>query len=297
MSGTDNNPRKRKAEPRERQDGGDKRAKGKRTWDMPRRGGIQSRAIKPGDAGIWATCAMKKEAKSVSDLRDLFQEYATTLYGTAESNGTAAEDSSDSEGGDIEAEIKKELADIRKPTTKPLFTSLKLDTQCLMFFRTRSPIEPVSFVHKICQDISNGAQPKNLRYVKRLTPITATDKATPQGLEAVAREVLAPHFHGADQAGKKFAIRPSIRNNKEFLRDGVINTIAAVVGPGHKVDLKNYDLLILVEIYKNVLGMSVVGPDFEKLKRFNIEELRQPLSSVKSEVDGQSGKTNENNSA
>jgi tRNA acetyltransferase TAN1 len=24
--------------------------------------------------------------------------------------------------------------------------------------------------------------------------------------------------------------------------------------------------------------MSVVGPDFEKLKRFNLEELRQPLS-------------------
>ncbi|KAI5380266.1 hypothetical protein J4E82_000842 [Alternaria postmessia] len=297
MSGADNNPRKRKAEPRERQDGDEKRAKGKRNWDMPRRGGIQSRAIKPGDAGIWATCAMKKEAKSVSDLRDLFQEYATTLYGTAESNGTAAEDSSDSEGGDIEAEIKKELADIRKPATKPLFTSLKLDTQCLMFFRTRSPIEPVMFVHKICQDIANGAQPKNLRYVKRLTPITATDKATPQGLEAVAKEVLAPHFHGADQVGKKFAIRPSIRNNKEFLRDGVINTIAAAVGPGHKVDLKNYDLLILVEIYKNVLGMSVVGPDFEKLKRFNIEELRQPLSSVKPETDDQSGKINKNNSA
>jgi tRNA acetyltransferase TAN1 len=52
------------------------------------------------------------------------------LYGAVGSNGTAAEDSSDSEGGDIEAEIKKELADIRKPTTKPLFTSLKLDTQC-----------------------------------------------------------------------------------------------------------------------------------------------------------------------
>jgi tRNA acetyltransferase TAN1 len=153
------------------------------------------------------------------------------------------------------------------------------------------------FVHKICQDIANGAQPKNLRYVKRLTPITATDKATPQGLEAVAKEVLAPHFHGADQVGKKFAIRPSIRNNKEFLRDGVINTIAAAVGPGHKVDLKNYDLLILVEIYKNVLGMSVVGPDFEKLKRFNIEELRQPLSSVKPETDDQSGKINKNNSA
>jgi tRNA acetyltransferase TAN1 len=189
-------------------------------------------------------------------------------------------------------------------------------------------------VRTICQNIADGAQPRNLRYVKRLTPITATDKATPQGLETVAKQVLGPHFHGTDQAGKKvcvisccqmmqprctkifvnarctkFAIRTSIRNNKVFQRDELINTIAAAVGPGHKVDLKGYDLLILVEIYKvryhtwrarftcvrnktlaathtqqNVLGMSVVGPEFEKLKRFNIEELRQPVSSAESEV-------------
>lgn len=34
---------------------------------------------------------------------------------------------------------------------------------------------------------------------------------------------------------------------------------------------------------QNVLGMSVVGPEFEKLKRFNIEELRQPLPTDGSE--------------
>ncbi|CAA9965887.1 THUMP domain containing protein [Pyrenophora teres f. maculata] len=282
MPGTENAPKKRKAESGGAHDGGNKRAKGKKNWDMPRRY-TADRAIQPGDTGIWATCAMKKEAKSVNDLRDLFQEYATKLYGSAESNGPASDDDSDDEGGDIEAEIKKELADIRKPTTKPLFTSLKLDTQCLMFFRTRSPLEPVSFVHKICQDIADGAQPRNLSYVKRLTPITATDKATSEGLEAVAKQVLAPHFHGADQAGKKFAIRPSIRNNKVFLRDNVIRTIAALVGPNHKVDLKGYDVLILVEIYKNVLGMSVVGRDFDTLKRYNIDELRQPRASTRVE--------------
>jgi hypothetical protein len=48
----------------------------------------------------------------------------------------------------------------------------------------------------------------------------------------------------------KFAIRPSIRNNKELTRDEVIKTVASIVGPGHKVDLQGYDLLILVEIYK-----------------------------------------------
>ena len=45
---------------------------------MPRRDN-SSRAIQAGDAGIWATCAMKKEAKSVVDLRDLFQEARQVL--------------------------------------------------------------------------------------------------------------------------------------------------------------------------------------------------------------------------
>ena len=39
--------------------------------------------------------------------------------------------------------------------------------------------------------------------MKRLTPITAIDKATDRGLDEVAQQVLAPHFHGPDRAGKK----------------------------------------------------------------------------------------------
>lgn len=80
----------------------------------------------------------------------------------------------------------------------------------MLFFRTRSPVEPVSFVHKICQDLANGGAIKRCRFVKRLTPITATDKATEKGLEDVARKVLAPHFHGPDQVGKKVSFFLSI---------------------------------------------------------------------------------------
>ena len=109
----------------------------------------------------------------------------------------------------------------------------------------------------------------------------------------------------------QFAIRPTIRNHRDLKRDDVIKTVAAAVGPGHKVDLKGYDLLILVEIYKvqkpyqgnaqqarfvtsailtaadrlqNIVGMSVVGPDYDKLKRYNIEELRQGPSGDTSET-------------
>jgi hypothetical protein len=46
---------------------------------MPRRDAAESRTIQPGDVGIWATCSMKKEGKSVADLRDIFQEVCRML--------------------------------------------------------------------------------------------------------------------------------------------------------------------------------------------------------------------------
>ena len=73
----------------------------------------------------------------------------------------------------------------------------------VIFFRTRLPIEPVTFVEKICQDAAAGVQLQNCRYVKRLTPITAVEKANAKGLESVAIQVLAPHFHKPGQSGKK----------------------------------------------------------------------------------------------
>jgi tRNA acetyltransferase TAN1 len=46
----------------------------------------------------------------------------------------------------------------------------------------------------------------------------------------------------------QYAIRPNVRGNKQWGRDTVIKTVADVVGPGHSVDLKNYDLIILVDV-------------------------------------------------
>jgi tRNA acetyltransferase TAN1 len=105
----------------------------------------------------------------------------------------------------------------------------------------------------------------------------------------------------------QYAIRPSVRGNKKFSRDTIIKTVADVVGPEHPVDLKNYDLVILVDVVQvrpwnaladqilirvirkwmlltvmmqNVVGMSVVGSDYDKLKRYNLAELYNPVSKA-----------------
>jgi tRNA acetyltransferase TAN1 len=52
------------------------------------------------------------------------------MYGADQTGGTAEGDDSDEDAGDIEAEIQKEVNNIRTPGADPLFTSVKLDTQC-----------------------------------------------------------------------------------------------------------------------------------------------------------------------
>ncbi|KAF2144613.1 uncharacterized protein K452DRAFT_284936 [Aplosporella prunicola CBS 121167] len=198
------------------------------------------------------------------------------MYGARQSEAEAEGDASEDEGGDIEAEIKKEIEGIKKPTKERLFQHVRVDTDCIMFFKTKAPIDPVELVRRICEDAMASTQLKTSRFIKRLTPMTLMGKATEKSLEEVAAQVLAPHFHGEANMGKKFAIRPNIRNHKMMTRDQVIKSIAAAVGPGHSVDLKDYDLLILVDIYKNVCGMSVVGEDFERLKRYNLSEIYEP---------------------
>jgi hypothetical protein len=60
----------------------------------------------------------------------------------------------------------------------------------------------------------------------------------------------------------QFAIRTNIRNHKTLSRVGIIRQVAEKVGPRHPVDLANFDLLILVEVYK-VSVFSIVSLELD----------------------------------
>lgn len=129
----------------------------KKQWRAPkssRDGGPphQPKVIQPGDSGIWVTCNKGKEGKCIGEMRDLFNEYAETLYAEAlraptEGNDAAAEDDDGMSGpclchrstanvrlssgaDDIEKEIAAEVSDIRRPAGTRLFNPLRTDVQC-----------------------------------------------------------------------------------------------------------------------------------------------------------------------
>jgi tRNA acetyltransferase TAN1 len=120
---------------------------------------------------------------------------AERFYGIVSTSGEQ-EDEVDDSVDDIETSIQKEMASMsKKQGNAKLFSPVRLDLQCVLFFKTRPPIDPVDFVHKICKEIVSTPGIRRMRYINRLTPMTLMGKATEKGLEEVARAVLGSHFN------------------------------------------------------------------------------------------------------
>ncbi|TQS34496.1 hypothetical protein Golomagni_05117 [Golovinomyces magnicellulatus] len=231
--------------------------------------------IKPGDKGIWATCARGMERKATKELEFMFNQYAEILYGI---NSMESDSEPFDDNDDIETSIKNEIASLKAIQTSPscgkerkIFQSVPLNLQCVLFFKINSIIDPVDFVHQICKYITLNPekQMKYTRYINRLTPMTLMKKATLEDFEELSHRVLAPFFdlnhttavskseeNPLEEPRKEikelstYAIRPTIRHHHTLGRDQVIKMIAASISDVHKVDLTNPDLVIIVEIYQ-----------------------------------------------
>ncbi|ETN37837.1 uncharacterized protein HMPREF1541_07460 [Cyphellophora europaea CBS 101466] len=173
-----------------------------------------------------------------------------------------------------------------------------LDIPCVSF--VRFPLgfehEPVSVVTKICRDAESQPERQRSRFIKRLTPLSRVRKVMSGGVEELCKDVLPPVF--GDGQPRKYAVRVTVRNNNQVEKDQIIKTVAGAVRElglvggddaesKHKVSLKGYDNLVLVEIYRNVVGMSVVGDDWERLRRFNLSEIYAEGRKAKNDSESQ----------
>ena len=126
-----------------------------------------------------------------------FEQCTERFYGLVSGSDELEEE--DESVDDIEASIQREVASIdnKKGSTK-LFSPVHLDLECVLFFKTSSPIDPVDFVHRICKEVVSKPDVRRMRYVNRLTPMTIIGKATEKGLEEVGKTVLGTHFQLSD---------------------------------------------------------------------------------------------------
>lgn len=226
-------------------------------------------------------------------MKNLFQDKYQEYYKDVE----AEDDDEEEEELSIEDAIKKELQELQQPkdtTKKEPFQFIDLGCECVVFFKTRKPVDPVDFVERICQE-SHEHSIKNTRHTQKLTPITFSVSASMEEVTKLAKKVLAPHFHKEEgQEPVKFAVKVSARNFNTIDKMDIIQKVAECVGRdyGHKVDLKKYDKLVLVECFKNNIGMSVVS-NYDKYQKFNLQQIFEKANESKAKKEEVSSKATE----
>lgn len=216
------------------------------------------------------TCVKGKEKQAVGELYDLFE----SIWQSESSQ--AAEDSDGSgdnahDDGDIEKMIAREVTSMKRPRKEQRFANCHTNTQCVVFISCKPPVDPVKLVTTHVQNIAQTGV-THTRYVQRFTPISATCTANVPEIKSLCGRVLRPFFASAPDRKYNYKIELRMRNHSTLTRMELIQEIADCVPEGHKVDLDNAEVFILVEVFKSVCGMSIVK-DYYLFSKFNAMEI------------------------
>jgi tRNA acetyltransferase TAN1 len=111
----------------------------------------------------------------------------------------------------------------------------------------------------------------NFSFCQRLIPLSRIFKASIEDLRREASSLIAPTFHATDGPRRTYAVIVESRLSNQFDKRTVIDLIADIVGPKHKVDLERPDFVIMVQVFKGMCGISIL-PYYHEFKKYNLQE-------------------------
>ncbi|KDQ14955.1 hypothetical protein BOTBODRAFT_32320 [Botryobasidium botryosum FD-172 SS1] len=244
--------------------------------------------------GVWVSCVKGKEKQTVGELYDLFESIADELWPGSGSAGADEgakspespavggtphddedEDEDEDEEEDLEKRIANELKVIKKPKKESRFTNYNTETACIVFVGCKAPVDPVKLVLTYLEQAEKTGAART-RFAQRFSPVSASCAANPQEILILANKLFPTAFESESDPPKsyRYKIELKIRNHSKIKKDDLVAQLAACVPKdrGHTVDLKNPELVILVEIFMVTCGMAVV-PRYERYKRFNVAQI------------------------
>ncbi|KAI0635768.1 hypothetical protein C8Q77DRAFT_1052984 [Trametes polyzona] len=237
--------------------------------------------------GVWVTCVKGKERQTVGELYDLFESLANQLWPVEDTEAAGTPQASDDEDGgadDLEKQIAKEVASMKRPRKETRFANCQTNTPCVVFISCKPPVDPVKLVTTHIQNVlTTGAT--QTRFSQRLTPVSASCVANIPEIKALCGRLVRAALEAEPEKKFTYKIELRIRNHNTLTRDKLIPELAQCVPEGHTVSLDNPELFILVEVFKSVCGISVVK-DYYKLHKFNVMEIANAKNLSDEGADG-----------
>jgi len=170
---------------------------------------------------------------------------------------------------EVESDNDKDTADPSKPK---VFRVVDTGVRGLVALQLVGNEDPVGFISYVFSQLLSGspALKHNWRNTQRFTPLQVTCEASLPKIQKLAEGLFPLYFK--DQEPTTYGIAFRGRNNQNIERLECIKLLASLIPAPHTVNLSSPKLLILVEVFKSICGISVV-PQFSDLKKFNILSL------------------------
>jgi tRNA acetyltransferase TAN1 len=218
-----------------------------------------------------------KERQTVGELYDMFESLASELWPeVAEDDHMHPED----DEGSLEDQIAKELATLKRPRKEQRLANCQINTPCVVFISCKPPVDPVRLVTTLIHNVHASGVTQS-KYVHRLVPVSGSCLANIPEIQSLCRRLFKSAFDAQGPSQTiRYKIEARIRNHTTLDRPLVIQEIAKCVPEKYTVDLEDPQLVILVEVFKSVCGISVVE-DYYRFKKFNILEVANERNGEK----------------
>jgi tRNA acetyltransferase TAN1 len=216
-----------------------------------------------------------KEKESVREIYKLLNEYYQKQQPPkAEGELPENDDGEDDDEEDITKQLSAEIVKTQQETQEKsnLFQAVETGTNNCVFIKTSISVNHRELGFSIINDLF-ATKMKKTRFSNRLIPIDRVCRANITEITATAGALFDLHFLSGSST---FAINFNRRCNGDVKRDDVIRELAALVtqkNMKNKVNLKNPQKTVLIEIIKGLCCLSVI-PDYLKLRKYNLNELR-----------------------
>lgn len=113
------------------------------------------------------------------------------------------------------------------------------------------------------------------RFLLRLLPVEVSCYASGEEISRAITPIIKQYFPVDAEAPVKFAVQYDARANSGIERMKIIDAVAKSVPEPHKVDLKNPDKTIIVQIIKTVCLIGVVEK-YKEFAKYNVRQLTSP---------------------
>lgn len=247
--------------------------------------------MEAGQSGFLVTCNFR-EKDCIRESYSVLNEFADILFGAQETTDTkvetanekAAETEEEEEidiSKQLELDIAKSQKEFKQKSHRFQVTENGSITNCI-FIKACVP-DVVELGVKIFQEILETKKSRT-KNVLRFMPVEIVCKANVPDIVNAAGKLFDKHLL---KEPKTFAIMFNHRLNNQISRDIIIKELANLISSkniGNKVDLKNAQVTIVVEILKGYCCLSCL-PDYHKFRKYNLVELVSDKKESEKEKD------------